>query len=193
MDLKELLKKNRSYRRFDGKHEVPEKELLDLIEYARLSACGRNAQTLKYIICNAPEVNNRIFPCLSWAGYLTDWTGPAPEERPTAYVIVLLDKSIAEKYYCDDGIAMQNILLGAVEKGLGGCIIRAFNRHQLTEILNLSEQYEILDVVALGKPAEKVVVEPLPENGDTRYWRDEQGIHHVPKRSVDELVITKLT
>lgn len=192
MHLKELIQKNRSYRRFDGKYKISEKALLDLIELARFSACGRNAQSLKYIICNNQEVNDQIFTCLSWAGYLTGWPGPEYGERPTAYIIVLHDQSISEKYYCDDGIAMQNILLGAVEKELGGCILRAFNRSRMMEILNLPDQYEIIDVVALGKPAETVVVDPLPENGDTRYWRDKHGVHHVPKRSVEELVIAKL-
>ena len=87
-----------------------------------------NAQPLKYIISNNPEKNQLIFPTLAWAGYLKDWPGPIEGERPSAYLIMLGDKSISENFFCDHGIAAQSILLGAVEKELGGCIIMSIQR-----------------------------------------------------------------
>src|SRR5665647_2188520 len=115
--------------------------------------------------------------------------GAKKGERPAAYIIVLLDHHISDNLFCDDGIAMQNILLGAVEKGLGGCILRAINKTRLTAILHLPDHFEIIDVVALGKPLETVVITPLGEDGDIRYYRDKNGVHFVPKRSLKELIV----
>lgn len=189
MNLKDLVKLNRSYRRFDGHFKISHETLTELIELARYAASGRNAQPLKFFLSNEPKLNEQIFPSLAWAGYLSEWPGPEKDERPTAYIIVLLDRSISENYFCDDGIAMQNILLGATEKGLGGCIIRSINKPRLSACLNLSDRYEIVDVVALGKPVESVVITEVSDNGDIRYFRDQHGIHYVPKRSLDELII----
>ena len=187
-NLEDLILRNRSYRRFDENHAIGRDELLEMIDAARLSASGRNAQPLKYYLSSDPETNQAVFPTLAWAGFLTDWPGPAPGERPAAYIVQLHDTELAQKYYCDDGIAAQSILLTATEKGLGGCIIASVQREKLSRILHLPPHLEIIQVIALGKPAEKVVIEPMQE-GDIKYWRDNQGVHHVPKRSLQELVI----
>ena len=134
------------------------------------------------------SLNAKIFEQLSWAGYLTNWNGPEDGERPSAYIIMLNDTSISGNYFCNDGIAMQSILLGATEAGFGGCIIHSVNRNKLREILNLSEQFEILYVIALGKPKEIVVLEEVKED-DIKYWRDENQVHHVPKRPLDEIIL----
>ena len=166
MDLKELIKRNRSYRRFDGNYFIERNILVELVSLARWAASGRNAQPLKYYICNDPVRNESIFSTVEWAGYLKSWKGPVPEEQPTAYIVILLDKSISDDCYCDQGIAMENILLGAVEKELGGCIIGSIHKKKLAELLKLPAHLEILNVVALGKPVEKVV---LTRQG--RRWR----------------------
>ena len=189
MDLKELVKKNRSYRRFDANYIIEKEILIELVGLARFAASGRNAQPLKYYINNDPSINEKIFSTLAWAGYLKDWKGPVRGEQPTAYIIVLLDGNIADDCYCDEGIAMQNILLGAVEKGLGGCIVGSVNRNKLSRLINLPLQLEILNVVALGKPIEQVVLTDVGEDGDIKYYRDSAGVHYVPKRTMDELVI----
>jgi len=189
MDFKDLVKNNRSYRRFDEQFSIDHDTLVELISLARYAASGRNMQPLKYFLSSDPALNEQIFSTLTWAGYLKEWSGPKKGERPSAYAIVLLDRDISDHFLCDDGIAIQNILLGAVEKGLGGCILRAINKPLLSAILNLSDRYEIIDVVALGKPIEKVVITTVSDDGDIRYYRDENGIHYVPKRSVDELII----
>ena len=186
--LKELFLKNRSYRRFHEDHKISREELLDMIDSARLSASARNSQTLKYFLSNEKETNNIIFSKLAWAGYLKDWDGPVPGERPSAYIVQLHDTRLESNYFCDDGIAAQSILLTAVEKGFGGCIIASVKRESLALELELPEHLRIIQVIALGKPAEKVVIEVVKDN-DIKYWRDEQGVHHVPKRGVDELVI----
>ena len=189
MSLKELVEKCRSYRRFVEEHPVGKEVLLDLIRLARLSASAGNLQPLKYYLSYTPETNQRIFPSLRWAAYLKDWPGPVPGERPAAYIVVLGDRDIAQVFGVDAGIASQNILLGAVERGLGGCILGSIDREELRKALEIPNHLEILHVIALGKPAEKVVIEDMPPGGDVRYWRDEEGVHHVPKRPLEELII----
>ena len=187
MNLAELVRKNRSYRRFIEKESISVGQLEKWIGLARYTASGRNNQPLKYIGSVNPELNAGIFSLLGWAGYLTDWVGPEKGERPAAYITVVHDKSISENRYCDDGISVQTILLGAVEEGYGGCIIGSVNKPKLAGLLNLPNHFEILWVIALGKPAETVVIEDLKDN-NVKYWRDENQVHHVPKRSVAELI-----
>jgi nitroreductase len=186
-NLRELIEKNRSYRRFDQSAGITTAQLEKWIELARFSASGRNMQPLKYALSTGKALNDQIFSHLAWAGYLTDWDGPAEGERPVAYIAVLHDKQVSEKYFCDDGIAMQSILLGAAEDGYGGCIIGSVNRKKVAELLKLPAHLEILWMVALGKPAEKVMVEDA-DGENIRYWRDENDIHHVPKRRLNDLI-----
>ena len=184
-----LVKQNRSYRRFRESVKIERETLRECIELARLSASGANAQPLKYVISNDPTTNAKVFATLSWAGYMPDWPGPSEGERPSAYVVILLDTQLRKDAGCDHGIVSQSILLGAVEKGLGGCILGSIRRQDLSEALLLPSHFEILLVLALGKPAETVRVEKVGADGDIKYWRDEDGVHHVPKRTLDELII----
>ena len=185
--LKELVVKNRSYRRFDENVPISTATLQELVDLARLCASGANRQPLKYLLSNTPEQNALIFPHLAWAGYLTDWAGPAEGERPTAYIVMVGDTAIAKTFGCDHGIAAQTILLGAAELGLGGCMIASIQLAPLREALHLDERYEIVLVLALGKPKESVVIESVAAAGDIKYWRDAQGVHHVPKRALAEI------
>ena len=187
--IKEIVRKNRSYRRFFQNEIIKKETLKELIELARLSASARNAQSLKYILSFDKEKNAKIFPHLAWAGYLKDWDGPEEGERPSAYIVMLNDTEITNNYFCDHGIAAQSILLGVVEKSLGGCIIASIQREELAKVLGIPERYKIIQVIALGKPKEKVVIEDVDSSGDIKYWRDEEQVHHVPKRSIDDIII----
>ena len=187
--MRDLVLKNRSYRRFHQDVAVDLETLRELVDLARLSASGANKQPLKYILSCGPEKNALIFPHLDWAGYLQDWPGPAEGERPAAYIIILGDTEIRPSFGCDHGIAAQSILLGATEKGLGGCIIASVQKEKLRQALGIAPGYEILLVLALGQPKETVVIESVGPDGDIRYWRDDQGVHHVPKRSLDEIIV----
>ncbi len=187
--IKELVTKSRSYRRFYQEFGVDRQTLVDLVDLARLSPSGRNAQPLKFILSHEKEKNAVIFKHLGWAGYLKDWGGPVEGERPSAYILILGDKEISPTFGVDHGIAAQSILLGAVERGLGGCIIATIQRVGLQQALAIPEQYEILLALALGKPREIVVLDPVGSDGDIKYWREPDGTHHVPKRSLEELII----
>ena len=187
--LKNLILKNRSYRRFDQSVPVTLETLKELVELVRLSPSARNLQALKFYLSADTAKNAAIFPHLGWAGYLKDWDGPAEGEHPTGYIVIINDLSIGQPLGADEGIAALAILLGATEKGLGGCIIGTVAREKLARVLALPEQYEIKLVIALGKPAEKVKLESLPSSGETKYWRDAQGGHHVPKRSLEDIIL----
>ncbi len=185
--IQDLITQNRSYRRFNHQIKISTEQILKWIDLARLSASGRNNQVLKYVVITDEVLCTKIFPMLGWAGYLENWKGPAENERPVAYVTVIKDHYISDNHYCDDGIAMQSMLLGAVEDGFGGCIIGSVNKRKLAKLLQLDERYEVLWMVALGKPAETVVLDQA--DGDIKYWRDKADVHHVPKRPIDEIVL----
>ena len=156
---------------------------------ARHSASGNNWQPLKFFLSADPKTNARIFPHTRWAGRLPDWPGPAQGERPSAYIVILGDKSIQDTFGVDHGIAAQSILLGATERGLGGCMIGSVQRVKLHTELTLPDHLHILLIVALGKPKETVVIDPVGPDGAIAYWRDEDDVHHVPKRALDELIV----
>jgi len=187
--FKDLVYQNRSYRRFDQSHTITKQTLRELVDLARHAASGNNLQPLKYILSCDKELNAQIFPYLSWAAYLKEWPGPVEGERPSAYIIVLGDTEIRESFGVDPGIAAQTILLGASEKGLGGCIIGSAKGEQLAEALEIPPRFKVQLVLAIGKPAEKIVIEDVGADGDIRYYRDQDDVHHVPKRSLDELIL----
>ncbi len=187
--IRDLIISNRSCRRFEEGFAIERRTLEELVDLARLSASAANLQPLKYILSCEPEKNARIFRHVAWAAYLKDWGGPAPGERPSAYIVILGDTAISHNFGCDHGIAAQSILLGAREKGLAGCMIGLIQREELRQALNIPAQYEILLVIGLGKPREQAVLDEVGPDGDIKYWRDNTGIHHVPKRSLKELIV----
>ncbi|MCP4747704.1 MAG: nitroreductase family protein [Desulfobacteraceae bacterium] len=189
--IADLIKTNRTCRQFDQSHTIAMETLLKLINLGRLSASAANLQPLKYILSCSPSTNKGIFSCLAWAGYLKQWKGPEEGSRPSAYIVVLHDTSISKTPDCDHGIAAQSILLGAREQGLAGCMIGAIKKQKLQDLLSIPEHLTILLVLAIGKPREQVIIEQIDKTGDIRYWRDDNGVHHVPKRSMEDIVISR--
>jgi len=189
--LKDLVLKCRSYRRFYEDVAMDLNILRELVDMARCVASATNRQPLKYILSCSRERNNQIFSCLHWAAMLKTWKGPQVGERPSAYIIILGDKEVIPSFGVDHGIAAQTILLGAVEKGFGGCMLAAVDRDELRTFLNIPSKYDILLVIALGKPREKVVIDELLPGADSVYWRDKEDVHHVPKRRLVDIIITE--
>jgi len=187
--MEDLVRADRSYRRFHQNKPIDRETLVSLVNLGRLSPCAANLQPLKYMISNDPQLNAEIFPALAWAGYLKDWAGPAEGERPSAYIIILGDTEIRKGFGCDHGIAAQSILLGAAEKGIGGCMIGSITMDIIRKALNIPERFEVLLVLALGYPAEKVVLEDVGPDGDIKYYRDENDVHHVPKRRLEDVIL----
>jgi len=189
MSFRDLVLRNRSYRRFHQDRPVDLETLRELVDLARLTPSASNRQPLRYVLSADPRTNATIYPRLAWAGYLRDWPGPEDGERPAAYILVLLDTEVSKNAGCDHGIAAQTILLGAAERGLGGCMIGSVQREGLRADLSIPERYEILLALALGTPKEEVVLEALGPDGDIRYYRDDAQVHHVPKRALDDLIL----
>lgn len=187
--LIDLITKNRSYRRFDETVKISTDQMLLLLEAARLSPCAANLQNLRYFLSSSSPTNQQIFDNLNWAGYLRYWSGPVEGERPSAYILIITPSRTQHHHHIDVGIAAQSILLTATEMGFGGCILASLNREAIQESLQLPEEYEIVVAIALGKPAEKVVLDEVIDPDDIEYWRDEDDVHHVPKRSINDIII----
>lgn len=192
MDVRELTLRNRSYRRFHQDVPVDMQTLRELVDLARISQSPWNQQAIKFLLCNRPEVNAEIFKHLVWASRMPEWPGPAEGERPAAYIIVVADKELGKVFNYDHVVAGTSILLGAVERGLGGCLVGAFSQKKMQAALKLGERYVPLLAIALGKPNERIVLDEVGPDGNTAYWNDEQGVHHVPKRSLDDLILGEL-
>ncbi len=188
--IDQLVKKTRCIRRFYEDSVVEKEKLMEVLELLRFTSSARNAQPLKYVISTDRAVNGKIFKTLKWAGYLKDWDGPEEGERPSAYIVMFRDRSISTEDFSliDAGIALQTAMLKLTELGLGSCPIAAIDKKRLFDILSLEDvNLEILLVLAIGKPKERVVL--VDSSGDIKYYRDSKGIHYVPKRRLEELVI----
>ncbi|SDP59020.1 nitroreductase family protein [Desulforhopalus singaporensis] len=190
--MQEKIAKVRTFRRFVEKEPISSDLLQSLVDLARLGGSARNGQPWQYMIVNTPDMCEKIFPFLGWAKYLTDWKGPAPGERPSAYVLCFLNRnrlrgSEGEAQF-DLGIATQNLLLGAMDHRIGGCRIGAFSP-RLANLFKVPEYLQLSLVVALGKPRETVILEESRDEDDIKYWRDEHGVHHVPKRPLSSCLI----
>lgn len=188
--LADLVKANRSYRRFDEAVRIPYSELVELISLARLAPSGSNLQALKFYLVSEPGLCERVFGTLKFAAYLKDWEGPQPGERPSAYIVLLGDTRIKPQVDLDAGIAAQTIMLGAVERGYGGCMLASVNRPALSDILQLAAELQVVLVLALGKPAETCIIEDVSPAHGIQYYRDADDVHHVPKRTLQELIIS---
>nr|MDK2850611.1 hypothetical protein [Candidatus Cloacimonadota bacterium] len=185
--IRQLVHRNRSYRRFDQSKSISKQTLRDLVDLARLSASAANLQNLRFWLVDHPD--NDVFSCLRWANYLKNWDGPMEGERPAAYIIVLGPQNFTKFTSFDAGIACQSILLGATEIGLGGCILASVDKEKLQKLEGIPSDWEIMLVIALGVPAEEVVIDNIGEGGNIEYYRDEKGRHHVPKRDLDILIL----
>lgn len=181
--LEDLVTRNRSYRRFHQGVAVDRETLRRWVDLARLSPSAANRQALKYIISSDPEKNALIYPNIRIDN------NPPEGERPSAYVIILEDMEIRLALACDYGIAAQTIHLAAVEQGFGGCMIGNIDRQGLRQALDIPERYEIRLVLALGKPMETMVIETVGEDGRTQQWWDEGRVRHVPKRSLEDIIL----
>ncbi len=189
--MRDTVVTNRSIRRFKQDERVMAATLRKFVDLARQTASGANLQPLRYIIVSGPEACDRIFPNLAWAGYLRDWAGPEEGERPPAYIIVLSEGVLSTVSTYDPGIAAQTITLAAADQGIGACMLGAIDRKGIRKALEIPEGFDVLLVIALGWPAEEVILEDIGPDGDVKYWRDEKRVHHVPKRRLDDMIIAE--
>jgi len=181
----DLVRRARTYRRFVESDRIPAETLRGLVDVARIASCGGNSQKLRYMIVSELDDCAALFPSLAWAAALKDWPGPAEGERPTGYIIILSEAGAGHNV----GIAAQTIQLAATEAGYGVCMMGAIKRDDIKATFSIPEAVNVHLVLAIGKPAETVVIEPMPESGSTAYWRSEDGVHHVPKRALGDVLV----
>ena len=175
--IENLIKNNRSYRIFDESYKISIDMLKEMLNVARFTSSGRNMQTIRFLPITKASQLNIIYENIKWAGYLKDWNGPVEGQRPTAFILFLSDEKIKKSPTFD------------IEEGLGGCMIGAFNRKNISQDLNLPQNYNIELILALGKPNQNVVIEDIKEGDDIKYWKDEDNTHHVPKIVLDDLIV----
>ena len=192
MDFKALVKKNRSYRGFDETRRITREELTLLVDYARLCPSSVNKQPLKYYLACEKEAVDKIQKETKWARALPELDLPHEGMRPTAFIVICQDTRIDEslsRYQRDVGIVAQTMLLGAVDNGLGGCMIGNFGAASVKETLELPDYLAPMLIIGLGKPAEKVVLTEIADGESTDYYRDEQDVHYVPKRRLEDILL----
>lgn len=189
MNFKELVKSNRTCRRYDGTKSITRQDLLDLVDLVRYTPSGMNKQALRFAIVADEETNAKIFRTLFWAGYIKDWDGPIEGERPGGYILVFEDINYGKPMPEDIGIAAQTIALGARAEGKAVCIFKAYKEKEIKEALGLDDNLNLLLVVSVGYPLEEVVIDDIRLGEDSKYYRDKDQVHHVPKILTEDLII----
>lgn len=193
MDFLKFVSEARTCRRFDQSREMGKAALRRLADCARLTPSAGNAQVLRYFAISDPAVRAKLFATLKWAAALPDWPGPAEGERPTGYLVILgprdPDGITPHTAYIDLGIAAQTIQLAAWQEGIGACMFLSFNPSRISEILPVPDGLGILLVMALGYAREERRLASLPEDGSTKYYRDAQAVHYVPKRALKDVLL----
>lgn len=185
--IKELLESTRSYRRFDENREVSAEDMKTIAGAVRLCPSAANLQRVRVVNVTDKSEKERVFDCLGFAAYLKDWAGPSVGERPTAYAILVTTQNLDVNLAIDVGIAAEAMLLTAREMGIGGCIFRSFKPDVISSVVN-KEGYIPAMVIAFGYPSETVVIEDV-KDGDIKYYRDANGVHHVPKLSCEDIIL----
>ena len=187
--IKDIIKKNRSYRRFFAERSIDTETLVSIVDEARLCPSGANKQRLRVAIINDEKGKGEIFSTLKFAGYLTDWKGPEETERPSAYYVICSESNLDSLLAIDLGIFAQTLLLSATERGIGGCMFRSYNAGDVARTVGADSMIPHL-VIALGYPSEKVECVGV-KDGDIKYYRGEDDVHYVPKLTSDELIIKR--
>jgi nitroreductase len=186
MDVYEAILKRRSIRKFK-QDPIPVDLLEKLVNAARLAPQGANLQPIKYVVINAPQLLPQVFSMTRWAAYIAPKGTPQAGEEPTAYIAILADPEIrANGCDTDAGAAVENLILAAVGEGIGSCWLGSIDRKGLSELLNIPERYQIHSLIALGYPAESPIVEDAVDS--IKYYKDENGTLHVPKRTLAEVM-----
>lgn len=191
--IKDLVLLNRSYRKYHNNKKVSEEQLIDLIDLARNTPSSKNQQPLKYILVTNKADVDFVESQLKWAKFLKDWSGPEKSKHPPAYIIMLVDKNLNEHADIDAGIAAQTILLGACEKQMGGCILRSVNRVTVSKHFKLSSNLDIVQVIAIGYPDQEIKLTSPDAEGSVHYYEGNDGIHYVPKRKLDDIIVVPET
>lgn len=181
----DLIKRRRSIRKFK-QEEIARKTLIKIVDAGRFAPSAANLQFIEYIIIDEKTLLDKIFPHTRWAGYIYPLGTPKENERPTAYIAILQNlKKSSHPDLRDIGAAVENMILTALEEGIGSCWLGAIDKKEISEILNLPSFIRLDSLLALGYPAEQPQI--VPYQGSVKYFRDEKGKHFVPKRDIKDI------
>ena len=192
MEFKELVAKARTYRRYHQDKLVPMETLMEIMNTLRLIPSASNAQPLRYGLSTSPELNGRLCSLVGWAPAIDEWDGPAEGERPVAFIAIAANKKSFVPPQMDVGIAAQTIQLSLAEKGIGCCIFNHFQSDDVHAAFGLPRYVEVQLVLAIGYPAETVIIEEMGKMDPFQYHRNEQGQHCVPKRRLEDIVVARV-
>lgn len=192
--FKDLVKASRSYRGYDETYQMTREELMDLVDCARFAPSSINAQPFRYYLAWDQDTVRKIQPLTGWARALPQLKLPHEEMCPTGFIVICQDMNLGQslsRYQKDVGIVAQTILLAATEKGYGGCMIGNYSAKAVQDALELPEHLSPVLIVALGKPKEEIVLTEAVEGDDVKYYRDENDVHYVPKRKLEDIIIDR--
>lgn len=189
MDFNKLVTEARTCRRFVEEQPVSFDVVASLVDTARIVPCTANRQPFRYAVSVSRKQNELIFPYLRWAAMLKEWDGPKPGERPAAYIVIGADQEALKNSQVDLGIAAQTIQLGATAMGLACCMFASMNANAIHGVVKFPDNIKVVLTMALGVPAEKRIIEAMGPEQSTAYWRDAENVHHVPKRSLSEVLL----
>jgi nitroreductase len=186
MSVYDVIVSRRTVRQFKPL-PVPRTLLERLVNAGRLAPSAANRQPLEFVVVDDQEVSGLLFPCLRWAAYIAPEGNPRPGQEPTAYIVVLVNTAIRDTMYeWDSGAAVENMMLGAWEQGIGTCWLISVDKEKIREILAVPDTHRVDSVIALGYPAEEPLAEDMTDS--IKYWKDESGRLHVPKRSLSSVI-----
>lgn len=179
MDFYELAKQTRSVRKFDENVRLSDEEIMHLMDIVSVLPVSRNRASYSFYHATGEEAK-MIYPHMRWALNIPEWDGPEEGERPGSLLLVLTDDASPSPMNCVNlGIASLGIVMGAREMGYSACILRSIDHNHIAKKLGLKKTVQL--VIALGKGAQEVTIEPY--EGSDKYWMDEEGNQHVPKRT----------
>lgn len=192
MDVNEAIVRRRSIRRFQDR-PVPYDILEKCVDAGRVAPSARNFQLCEYIIVDDAQLLPRVFDCIKLGGWQdTPKDSPAMKNTPKAYIIILINSTLEAKFGSprhftthDVGLSAENIILTALEQGLGVCPVLLFQPDKLKPLLKIPDSHDIALVLVLGYPNESPVVEV--STGPVETWIDDQGVRHVPKRKLEDI------
>ena len=188
MELNELMKGCRTYRRF-LQEPVGEEIIRECLENARTSSSAANRQPLYYYAVTSDENVKNMQPLVKWAASLPPEIGtPKEGEQPTAFIVIVKRANANPFSDIDVGIACHAIALTAWSHGVGSCLMGAINIPEIRKLLSVPEEDQIRLVIALGKPSHNSTVVPVPEDGDLKYYVDDVRDYYVPKRAFEDVV-----
>ena len=186
MDTMDVLYARRTIRKF-SQEPIPKQILTRIVDVARLAPTANNRQPLRFLVIDDPDLCDQVFPYTHWARAIAPAGTPKEGERPTAYIILLVEKELETPWIAHDaGAAAQTIMLAAQNHRIGTCWMASIEREHIITLLNIPGKYRLDTLISMGYPAERSLYED--EQGDVTYYKDEQGAMHIPKRRLTDIL-----